>query len=154
MSAPVWGEVFHAAAGQGAAVDHEGRTRDLAVSSPSDPGQALVGTGFGYDAGRRARQGRVVAELLPQVRDVRRMGSAAIDLCCLAAGRLDAYYEAGTHVWDHAAGMLVVTEAGGVVTGLGGRPPGEPMVVAGGARTAGWLHDELVRLGAEESDTA
>ncbi|WP_462418385.1 inositol monophosphatase family protein [Kytococcus sp. Marseille-QA3725] len=147
VSAPVWGELFHAGLGRGAVAElADGTTADLAVSTCPDPGQALVGTGFGYAQERRWEQGRVAAALLPQVRDLRRMGSAAIDLCCVAAGRLDAYYEAGTQVWDHAAGLLVVTEAGGSVSGLGETAPGDPMVVAGGPTTAGWLHGELLRL--------
>lgn len=149
VSAPVWGELFHAGTGQGAVVEGpRGGPSELAVSEPSDPAQTLVATGFAYAAERRAVQGRVAAELLPRVRDLRRMGSAAIDLCCVAAGRADAYYESGTKVWDHAAGLLVVTEAGGRVTGLDGSPPGAPMVVAGGPAMTRWLHDELVRLGA------
>jgi myo-inositol-1(or 4)-monophosphatase len=76
---------------------------------------ALVGTGFGYQPGRRARQAALLAELLPMVRDVRRIGSAALDLCMVAAGRLDAHYEHGLHVWDWAAGALIATEAGVVV---------------------------------------
>jgi myo-inositol-1(or 4)-monophosphatase len=72
----------------------------------------------------------VVAELLPRVRDIRRFGSAALDLCAVAAGRVDAYYELGLHPWDHAAGALVAAEAGAVVRGLRGEPVGEPMVVA------------------------
>ncbi|MFC0360350.1 inositol monophosphatase family protein [Kytococcus schroeteri] len=147
VGAPVWGELFHAGLGQGAVLQGpDGRERSLAVTSLEDPGRALVGTGFGYDAGRRREQGRVAAALLPQVRDLRRMGSAALDLCCVAAGRLDAYYEKGTQVWDHAAGVLVVSEAGGVVGGLGGAPLGDPVVVAGGPSVGRWLHDELVRL--------
>jgi myo-inositol-1(or 4)-monophosphatase len=73
---------------------------------------ALVGTGFGYDAGVRAMQGRVVAELLPRVRDLRRAGAAALDLCSVAAGRLDAYYERGVKPWDLAAGVLLCERAG------------------------------------------
>ncbi|WP_374929361.1 inositol monophosphatase family protein [Kytococcus sedentarius] len=149
VSAPVWGELFHAGAGQGAVVEGpRGGPRELTVSHEPDASQGLVATGFGYAAERRAAQGEVAAALLPRVRDLRRMGSAAIDLCCVAAGRVDAYYESGTQVWDHAAGVLVVTEAGGRVTGLGGAPLGAPMVVAGGPAMTHWLHDELVRLGA------
>jgi myo-inositol-1(or 4)-monophosphatase len=73
---------------------------------------ALVGTGFGYAPQRRAQQAAVLARLLPQVRDVRRIGSAALDLCLVAAGRLDAHYEHGLHVWDWAAGALIASEAG------------------------------------------
>jgi myo-inositol-1(or 4)-monophosphatase len=76
---------------------------------------ALVGTGFGYAAQRRAEQSALLAELLPLVRDVRRIGSASLDLCLVAAGRLDAHYEHGLHVWDWAAGALIAAEAGAVV---------------------------------------
>ncbi len=85
--------------------------------------RAVVGTGFGYDRARRERQGRVAAQLLPLVADLRRIGSAALDLCAVAAGRLDAYFEAGLNPWDYAAGALVAVEAGCSVSGLrAGRP--------------------------------
>ncbi len=80
-----------------------------------DLAEALVATGFAYDAGVRGRQARTVAALLPQVRDVRRMGSAALDLCWTACGRCDAYYERGLNPWDAAAGALICTRAGLVV---------------------------------------
>ncbi len=95
-------------------------------------GQALVGTGFGYLPGRRRVQGEVVSALLPQVRDIRRGGSASVDLCMVAAGRLDAFYERGLNYWDYAAGALIAEEAGARVTGLAGGPPGGPMTVAAG----------------------
>ncbi len=105
-------------------------------------GQALVGTGFGYTAERRAEQAAVVARLLPRVRDIRRFGSAAIDLCLVADGTLDAYYERGLNPWDMAAGALVVGEAGGAVRGLRGAPASGDMVVAG----PGDLVEEIVRV--------
>ena len=74
--------------------------------------QALVATGFGYRAARRKVQGEVVAALLPRVRDIRRTGVASVDLCSVAAGRLDAFYERGLNYWDYAAGALVAAEAG------------------------------------------
>jgi myo-inositol-1(or 4)-monophosphatase len=86
--------------------------------------RALVATGFSYEAEQRATQARLVAELLPQVRDIRRAGAAALDLAWVAAGRLDAYYERGGHAWDWAAGRLLVTEAGGAVADLDGEPAG------------------------------
>ncbi len=95
-------------------------------------GQALVGTGFGYLPGRRRVQGEVVSALLPQIRDIRRGGSASVDLCMVAAGRLDAFYERGLNYWDYAAGGLIAAEAGARVTGLAGRPPGSSMTVAAG----------------------
>jgi myo-inositol-1(or 4)-monophosphatase len=76
---------------------------------------ALLGTGFGYAPGRRTAQAALLARILPQVRDVRRIGSAALDLCLVAAGALDAYYEHGLHVWDWAAGALIAAEAGALV---------------------------------------
>jgi myo-inositol-1(or 4)-monophosphatase len=92
--------------------------------------QALVATGFGYRAEARRAQGAAVADLLPRVRDIRRFGSSALDLCSVAAGRVDAYYELGLNPWDHAAGGLIATEAGAVLSGLPGRPFGEPMAIA------------------------
>jgi myo-inositol-1(or 4)-monophosphatase len=81
-------------------------------SSRADLSTAMVATGFGYDAGLRARQAAVVSRLLPRVRDIRRAGAAAIDLCWCACGRYDAYYERGLHAWDVAAGSLIASRAG------------------------------------------
>lgn len=93
----------------------------LHVSAVGDLGAALIGTGFGYDPAMRAVQGEVVARLLPRARDIRRFGSAALDLCAVASARLDGYYERGLNEWDIAAGALIVAEAGGSVTeGEGG----------------------------------
>lgn len=86
--------------------------RPLAVNDPVPLARALVGTGFSYDPEQRALQGAVLAQILPQVRDVRRVGSAALDLCMVAAGMLDAYYEDTTSHWDWAAGALIAREAG------------------------------------------
>jgi myo-inositol-1(or 4)-monophosphatase len=92
--------------------------------------QALVATGFGYRAGRRAGQARVLAGVLPRIRDIRRIGSSALDLCAIATGTVDAYYERGVNVWDIAAAALVLSEAGGRLAGLHGAPPSPEMVVA------------------------
>ena len=91
---------------------------------------ALVATGFGYDPERRRRQGRRAAWLLPRVRDIRRFGAAAVELCHVAAGRVDAYVEDGLGAWDIAAGSLVATEAGAVATDFAGGPvrPAEVLV--------------------------
>ena len=105
---PVHGETFSAAAGAGAWCD--GRRLRVA-GAPSLP-TALVGTGFAYDAARRAEQAEVLQRVLPEVRDVRRAGAAAIDLCWVAAGRLDAFFERGLAPWDWCAASLVATEAG------------------------------------------
>lgn len=93
---------------------------------------ALVATGFGYTAQRRREQAEVLLELLPRVRDIRRIGSAAYDLCLLASGRLDAYYERGIQEWDFAAGVLIATEAGAVISGTAdGGLPGTNTLIAG-----------------------
>lgn len=129
---PIAGETFHARLGGGAYLGDErlGGPRDVPLE------RAVVGTGFGYDATVRARQAAVVAPLLSQVADVRRLGAASLDLCFLGAGRLDAYYEAGLNLWDHAAGGLVAAEAGCVASGLRGRPPSGTLYAAAGKALA------------------
>ena len=101
------------------------------VNPPRPLAECLVGTGFGYAAERRLAQAQVLVHVLPRVRDIRRIGSMALDLCLLAGGHLDLVYERGLQPWDHAAGGLVVTEAGGTVTGLRRRAADDRMLVAG-----------------------
>lgn len=115
---PVQDEAFTASLGGGAHVNG----RPIAVSGKADLATALVATGFGYDAEVRARQGPVVARVLPLVRDIRRHGAAALDLCNVACGRVDAYYERGLQAWDMAAGALIVREAGGLTSAIEGGP--------------------------------
>ena len=130
---PVTGEAYSAARGEGATrEDRSGRLTSLRASSVDTLGQSLVATGFGYAAARRAWQAAVLADLLPDIRDIRRIGSAALDLCRVAEGSVDVYYERGLHPWDLAAGWLIVTEAGGIVSGSDGEPPGERLVIAAG----------------------
>ncbi len=107
--------------GSGAWMRRRGERNRLAVSGQSDLSRSLIGTGFGYSQQRRAGQGQMVAGILPQVRDIRRVGAASIDLCWVAAGLLDGYYELGLHSWDFAAGALIIEEAGGVISTLDGR---------------------------------
>jgi myo-inositol-1(or 4)-monophosphatase len=106
------GALYSAALGHGASVQHAGVTTPLGVGSAVELSMSLVGTGFSYAPEQRIRQAEILTRLLPIVRDVRRMGSCALDLCMVAAGRLDAYYEDGVHVWDWAAGALIAAEAG------------------------------------------
>ena len=135
---PTSGETFSAALGGGARL----AGGPLGGHWPAARlATAVVATGFGYDAGLRGAQGRVLAGVLPRVGNVRRLGSAALDLCYVAAGRLDAYYEHGLKPWDRAAGALVAAEAGARVTGLRGRPPGAVTVAASPA-----VADELCTL--------
>ncbi|MCK0115638.1 inositol monophosphatase [Isoptericola sp. S6320L] len=127
-------------AGHGQGADRDGR--ELHVREADSLATSLVGTGFGYAAERRAVQARVLTHVLPRVRDIRRLGSAAIDLCLLAEGAIDLYYERGLNPWDVAAGGLVATEAGAALTGLRGAPATQLMTVAG----APPRHAELVAL--------
>jgi myo-inositol-1(or 4)-monophosphatase len=126
---PAHGHTYRAARGDGAWLGE----RRLAVRDPVALDRALIATGFAYGADVRARQAATLAHLLPRVRDVRRAGSAALDLCSVAAGRVDGFYEDSLQRWDWAAGALIAAEAGAVVTGLGGG-----LLVAGPA-----LHAEL-----------
>ncbi|WP_323098622.1 inositol monophosphatase family protein [Intrasporangium sp. YIM S08009] len=130
--------VHHARRGGGAwtrpegATPHDPGTR-LTVSTEDRLGRALLATGFGYAPEKRARQAEVLTRVLPQVRDIRRIGSAALDLVRVADGSVDAYAESGLNAWDLAAGWLVVEEAGGVVVGVGDAPGKELTVAAGTA---------------------
>ncbi|WP_377642172.1 inositol monophosphatase family protein [Oryzobacter terrae] len=114
---PVTDELFHAHRGGGARLTTPAGTRTLRATGATDLSMALVGTGFSYASDVRARQAALLAELLPRVRDIRRHGSAALDLCSVGAGRLDAYYETSLNAWDRAAGELVAREAGAVIGG-------------------------------------
>jgi myo-inositol-1(or 4)-monophosphatase len=113
---PLHRDVFTATRGRGAQRNGE----RIAVSMCTDLSTALVGTGFSYDRDRRRRQAHVLTHVLPVVRDIRRMGAAAVDLCSVACGRLDAYYERGLAPWDRAAGALIAREAGATVGDLTG----------------------------------
>ncbi len=149
VEVPVLGESFTAVAGGGAWLHrNDSRVRlHCNLGVPLD--RALVATGFGYDAGRRKVQGEVAAALLPRVRDIRRCGSAAVDLCMVAAGRVDASYERGLNYWDYAAGGCIAREAGAVVGGLSGRPESSSMVVAAGPGLYPRLTEFLAGLDAE-----
>ncbi|HZP51197.1 inositol monophosphatase family protein [Actinocrinis sp.] len=148
VTAPRLGEVYTAVRGAGAWCNDT----KLRVRPATDLGSALVATGFGYRAERRERQGAIAGALLPRVRDIRRNGSAALDLCAVAAGRLDGYYERGTHHWDRCAGTLIAIEAGAVVEGFHGAVASEQMSIAAPHGTFSALHDALVELGADDDD--
>jgi myo-inositol-1(or 4)-monophosphatase len=130
----VAGRVYSAGAGLGAHLTDEHGTRALRCTAIDDLSIALLGTGFGYSRRRRTAQAALLARMLPVVRDVRRIGSAALDLCMVAAGRLDAYYEHGLQVWDCAAGALIAAEAGArVLLPAPGGPAGGAGLVAAAA---------------------
>jgi myo-inositol-1(or 4)-monophosphatase len=117
---PVRPELFSAVRAGGARLNGE----PIRVSPRAELAQAMVATGFSYEAERRAGQAELLLRVLPRVRDIRRVGAAALDLCLVAAGRVDAFYERGLNRWDEAAGRLLVEEAGGVVADLEGKPAG------------------------------
>jgi myo-inositol-1(or 4)-monophosphatase len=135
---PNLGETFTAERGGGAQLNG----RPIRIGDRTEIAGALIATGFSYDPKAREQQAAVVARVLPTVRDIRRAGSAALDLAALAAGRVDGFYEAPLEVWDKAAGVLLVSESGGVVSELEAPLGLTPGVVA--ANPA--LHDELRRL--------
>lgn len=141
---PATGEDFHAMAGGGA---HLGDRR-LHVAPAVELSHALVGTGFSYYPEQRTRQAQVVANLIGKVRDIRRAGTASLDLCSVAAGRLDAYFEQGLNPWDHAAGALVAVEAGARVSGLRGTRANHEFLLAAGPSVAAALERVLVESGA------
>lgn len=144
---PGTGQLWTAGLGQGSYLDGQ----RLQIRPPPEPAQALVATGFSYSAQRRAAQARLMAAVLPQLRDIRRMGSAAMELCMVASGQLDAYYEQGLNTWDIAAAHLVVTEAGGTVRGLGDVPAGAHMVIAAAEPLCHQLADLLSGSGDAEA---
>ena len=131
-------ELLSSARGGGA---HLG-DRPLRVTDKGDLASALVATGFGYVAPQRAIQGRIIANVIGEVRDVRRFGSAALDLSYVAAGRYDAYFESVDKPWDWMAGAMLVREAGGRVTELKPLDPAFPRIIASGPG----VHDALTRL--------
>jgi myo-inositol-1(or 4)-monophosphatase len=126
----------------------------LACSSVTSLATSLVGTGFGYDSRRRAAQARFLPVLLPVVRDLRRLGAGSLDLCAVAAGRLDAYFEQGLSPWDLSAGRLIAREAGAVVSGLRGKPESFSLVLASAPGVYDALHDLLVAADADADPLA
>ena len=111
---PLMDETFTATSGGGAFLNGA----PISVSERADLSSALIATGFSYESGRREEQGKVVAKVLPRVRDIRRAGSASLDLASLACGRVDGYYEGPLAPWDRLAGALIASEAGAVVSDI------------------------------------
>jgi myo-inositol-1(or 4)-monophosphatase len=140
---PAHGETWSAVRGRGARCDGT----PIRAGGPDRPArplqEALIATGFSYLPEQRVHQARVLTGVLGSVRDIRRFGAAAVDLCWVAAGRFDGYYESGLHPWDLAAGALIAEEAGAMVCDLaGGAATAGPMVIAAAAP----LVDDLRRL--------
>ncbi|MEW6154727.1 MAG: inositol monophosphatase family protein [Actinomycetota bacterium] len=123
---PSLDEVFTAVRGGGAHLNGQ----PIACSDKNDLATALLATGFSYQPERRARQAEVLVHVVPRARDIRRHGVASLDLCWVANGRLDGYYETGLQPWDVAAGALIATEAGATISSLDGGPPASSSLLA------------------------
>ncbi len=141
---PATAEVYTGLTGDGAWLG----STPIRVAEPESMAMALVNTGFAYDSVRRGVQGRIVAELLPRVRDIRRLGTASLDLCFVASGRANAYFESTLSPWDHAAGAIIAREAGAVVKGRGDAAPSRDFIFAAPPRLAAELEPVLMELGA------
>lgn len=150
VCAPARGEVYHARLGGGARLTYsDGRSQVLEVRDEPELAHALVATGFGYRASVREQQAGVVASLLPLVRDLRRGGSAALDVCAVASGELDAYYERGVQTWDIAGGWLIASEAGAIVSGIASEAPLADGILVAPPRLHGDMREVL--LSAEQA---
>jgi myo-inositol-1(or 4)-monophosphatase len=147
---PESGDTYRAVRGQGAFLARPGED-EIALNGPREVPleRMVVGTGFGYDSALRREQARVLPLLLPNIGDIRRLGAASLDLCAVAAGSLDGYFELGLHVWDYAAGLLVAHEAGCKSSGLRGRPAGTAFAAVCGAPVAEDFFALLSRTGAD-----
>jgi myo-inositol-1(or 4)-monophosphatase len=144
---PSHGALYSAARGGGASRNGE----VIAPSGEQELGRALVATGFSYDPERRRRQAAVLTEVLPRVRDIRRQGAAAVDLCLVANGTVDAFYERGLAPWDHAAGALIAAEAGALVGDLDGGPAGSAFALAASPALFEALRALLTSAGAADA---
>ena len=140
---PATGELFTATLGGGAYLGGA----SITVAEPVDLSQALVATGFSYDSVVRGEQGAVIAGLLSRVRDIRRMGTASLDLCFVASGRYNAYFERTLSPWDHAAGALIAREAGAMVKGRGDEAPSRDLILAAHPSVALELERAIRQLG-------
>ncbi len=126
--APTLNSMWYALRGGGAFLND----KPIHCSRVEELEESLIATGFSYDLEERVRQGQKIASLIPRVRDIRRNGAAAVDLCNVASGAVDGYFESGLKEWDLAAGGLIAREAGALVTGRNGTQAGERMVIAAG----------------------
>lgn len=158
---PASGELYAAAKGGGATLvstssttGRTGSTTELRVADAVPLAEALVGTGFAYAAEMRGVQGAVATRLLPLIRDIRRQGTASLDLGFVAAGRLNAYYERTLSPWDHAAGAIIAREAGAVVKGMGDAAPSRDFIIAGHPRLVAELEELLAGFGIAEPPLA
>ena len=145
---PAIGELFTAARGAGAFLSSGGgAVAPIRIAGPVPLELALINSGFAYNATTRGLQGEVITRLLPLVRDIRRMGTASLDLCMVASGRTNAYVERTLSPWDHAAGAIIAREAGAVVKGFGDAAPSRDFILAAEPALAAVLEPLLIELG-------
>jgi myo-inositol-1(or 4)-monophosphatase len=130
VHAPLLGEIYLAVRGQGAFLLNKSGKSKVEISRNTILGHTLVATGFSYESKKRKKHSKVIHEISDKVRDFRRDGSAAIDLCMVGLGRVDAYFETGLHPWDYTAGALFVEEAGGITGGVSGKPLSDDLAIA------------------------
>lgn len=149
VDVPVYGETFAAVRGQGAIRMTGSKVEHLVPNAAEELAEALVATGFGYASQRRAGQARALATILPRVRDIRRAGAAAVDLCWAASGLVDCYYERGLQPWDRAAGVLIATESGLAAGGPSGSAPSGDLVWLAPPNLADEFQALLSRAGAD-----
>ena len=147
---PATGELFSGSPGEGAYLSVGGGPDvPIRVADPTPLELALINTGFAYASATRAKQGEVAARLLPMVRDIRRFGTASLDLCMVANGRTNAYFERTLSPWDHAAGAIIAREAGAVVKGFGDAAPSRDFILAAEPALAALLEPLLIELGSQ-----
>lgn len=145
---PAIGELFTGSRGEGAALSSSGGPEvAIRVADPVPLELALLNTGFAYAALTRGKQGEVVTRMLPMVRDIRRFGTASLDLCMVANGRTNAYFERTLSPWDHAAGAIIAREAGAAVKGFGAAAPSRDFILAAEPELAARLEPLLIELG-------
>lgn len=147
---PASGELFSGQAGKGAWRTAAGSTTAIRVADPVPFEQLLVATGFAYASEMRGIQGAIATRLLPRIRDIRRAGTASLDLSFVACGRYNAYYERTLSRWDFAAGAIIAREAGAVVKGRGENAPGRDFIIAGHPDVVAPLEAELILYGVAE----
>ena len=149
VAAPTYDVTYFAAKGMGAFRETAAGIAPVVPSTVTEMSMALTATGFGYAASRRAFQAGILCELLPEIRDIRRAGSAAIDICWVADGKVDAFYEKGLNPWDFTAASVVAAEVGVVLAGLDGRGPNPDLTIAANPDLFSQFHDRLKELGAD-----
>jgi len=128
VSAPTLNSIWHGARGEGAFRNGE----QIHCNTGVEMKEALIATGFSYDENESVAQAQFIVDLMPDIRDIRRFGAAAVDLCAVATGWVDGYFESSLNEWDLAAGGLIAQEAGALVTGRLGAPAGREMTICAG----------------------